>query len=114
MNISSVVVKISEQKADAIVQQIGAIKNCEVHLVEGASVIVTIEGHAVEDEIKAVKKLEVIPGVFAVEMIYSYNEDELEQIRSNVEMAEDFPEWLNNEYLNAKQIPYAGDLKKQY
>ena len=45
-------------------------------------------------------------------MHYSYNEDELDQMKDNLEISK-IPEWLNDENIKAEEIEYHGDLKKK-
>ena len=47
-------------------------------------------------------------------MAFSYCEDELDEIRNDITISKDFPEWLNDDTIKAEQIKYEGDLKKKF
>ncbi len=112
MNVSSIVIKVDQDKAEKVIEQVTGL--CEVHYFEGVKLIATIEQETIDDEIKIVRLIEKVDGVNSVEMSFSYSESELEKIRNDVEIKEDVPEWLNDDSVSAKQIRYQGDLKKKF
>ncbi len=111
MNISSIVVKVKEDKFLTVLETLNCSEFCEVHYHEGCKIVVTIEGNSTDEEIKKLKKIEMMEGVLAAEMVYAYSEHELEEERNKIEMAESVPEWLNDDSLKAHQIQYKGNIK---
>lgn len=112
MNISSAVVKVLPHHENNVVKILNESNLCEVHLHEAGKIVITIEGESINDEISAIRQIERLQYVLSAEMIYSYSEDEMDEIRENVEMSKDVPEILNNDQVDAKHIVYNGDIKK--
>ncbi|MBC34482.1 MAG: nitrate reductase [Bacteroidetes bacterium] len=113
MNISSVVVQCKPESMDEVKR--GLLKDdlCEIHLEDDKGrIIITLEGSGIEEEIAKLKKVQSIKGVISAEMMYSYAENELDQIREKLEFSE-APEWLNDDNIRAEDIRYKGDLKKK-
>lgn len=67
-----------------------------------------------EEEILKLKKIQAIDHVISAEMMYSYSEDELDELKDKVEKDNSVPEWLNDENVKAEDIQYKGDLKKRF
>lgn len=114
MNVSSVIIKVQPGKSKLVEQELIQRDLCEVHLNEAHKIIITIEGADVNEEVSKLRVIEKLQHVMSAEMIYSYSEDELEQERDKIERSDDIPEWLNNDNINAKNIPYNGNLKKKF
>ena len=114
MNISSAIVKVKPEYLDTVNQNLLSSDLCEVHHAENGKIIVTIEGESSNDEIRKMRMLESLDKVLAVELIYSYSEQELENDRKKIEFSKDQPEWLNDTSMDAKDIPYNGNLKKRF
>ena len=113
MNISSIVVKTTESKYQSVLEALQNSDFCEVHFHENEKIVVTVEGDSTDEEIKKLKKIEVLSGVLSAEMVYAYSEDELESERNKIELSDTVPEWLNDDSIRAEQIKYKGDLKKK-
>ncbi len=113
MNISSIVVKTSENRFESIVNELQQADFCEVHAYEDQKIIVTIEGDGIDAEIVKLRKIESIQGVGSAEMVYAYSEDELNAERDKIETAQSVPDWLNDDSIKAEQIKYKGDLRKK-
>ena len=113
MNISSAIVKVKSGIAESVTEKLKEIEGCEIHIIEGERIIITIEAEDVSGEIAIVKAAEQLDGVLAVEMVYAYSEEELDKERDKVEIAEETPEWLNNESLDARDIKYGGKKRKK-
>lgn len=75
-------------------------------------IIVTIEGENVEDELTKLRKIEELEHVISASMVYSYAEDELNELKADVEANEQLPDWLNKENIDVKDIKYNGDVNK--
>lgn len=114
MNISSAVIKVSPGKEKEVLDNLNKSGLCEIHQCENNKIVITIEGVDISEEVSKLRAIEKIKNVLSAEMIYSYSEDELEQERNKIELSEPVPDWLNNENLNAKNIPYNGNLKKKF
>ena len=113
MNISSAIVKTLPENTEELIKYLQDSKLCEIHAQENGKIIITIEGENISEEIKIIREIEKNPNVISAEMIYSYTETELEKEREKIELATPLPEWLNDENLDARKIPYNGDLKKK-
>lgn len=111
MNISSIVVKTLPENSDEVIKQLRDGGFCEVHHYENGNIIVTIEGENVSEEIKKLKQIEQTPKVISASMVYSYSEDELEAERDKLQKLPDFPDWMNDDKIEAKDIKYGGDLR---
>ena len=115
MNISGILVQTKPEKVEEIIKVIKENNYCEYHHHdELGRIIVTIEEANTEKEIQQLKKIQLIKGVIAADMIYSYSEEELDGLRSDIETGGGVPEWLNDPNTDAKDIPYNGDLKKRF
>ena len=111
MNISGIVIKVKENKFHDVLDTLKCSNLCEVHFYQDGKIVVTIDGDSTDEEIKRLKKIEMIEGVLSAEMVYAYSEHELESERSKIDMSEDVPQWLNNNDIKAHQIKYRGDVK---
>ena len=112
MNISSIIVRVKPGHLEEVKEHLLKVDNCEHHLDDGtSSIVVTLEGDGVEEEVAGLKLIQSIPAVISAEMAFSYSEDELDKLKNNVELQKDTPEWLNDDSITAKQIKYQGDLK---
>jgi len=111
MNISSVIVAINKLTLKPILEKISRIEGCEVPLFVKDKLIVTIEAPNSESEVSKLKEIESIDGVISARMAYAYSEEELDAVRQKIELAGDSPEWLNEDNIDVKDIPYSGKLK---
>ena len=111
MNISSLIVMVAEGVAEGVINEINSISGCDVPMSENSMLIVSIEGENIESESGKMKQIENIDGVISAKLVYSYSEDELDAEKQKIELSGDFPEWLNKEDIDARDIPYAGRLK---
>ena len=112
MNISSVIVYAKSQDLKQVIDQIVETDNCEYHFhSDEGKIIVTIEGDSVDDEIRALKSLQQIPGVLSAEMVYAYSEDELDREREKLQSETGIPDWLNKNDVDLREIKYGGDLR---
>ena len=111
MNISSIVVSTLPENSEEVIRLLKEGDFCEFHHYEDGKIIVTIEGDDVSDEIKKLRLIEQTPNVISASMVYSFCEDELEAEKEKLQKFGDFPEWLNDENLDAKEIKYTGNLR---
>lgn len=115
MNISSVVVRVKSEDVKELVEIFSNCDFCDYHFCdeEKGTIIVTIEGEGVDEEIEKIKLIQQTPKVISADMMMAYSEDELEQERANVDINSPIPTMLNDENINAEDIVYHGDLKKK-
>ncbi len=114
MNISGILIQISPNYIDLIISQINEFQGCEYHVHdEMGKIVATIQAETTDEEINYLKKIQQLPHVISAEMVFSYSEDELENLRENIESQVIVPEWLNDPNIMAEQIEYHGDLKKK-
>ncbi len=116
MNISSIVVQTSPKFLEEVLSEVKKTDICEYHMHdEKGRIIVTLEGKDTEEEVSKLQMLQRFEHVISAEMVYTYSEDELDQIRGDLDSADDnTPKWLNDENATAKDIRYNGDLKKRF
>ena len=114
MNISSVLLMVKPENVEGVITAVEKVKTAEYHMHdELGKIIITIEGENLDEELKLLKQIKAIPKVISAEMMYSYSEDELDDLRKGLEKNNDIPGWLNDENVKAEDIKYHGDLKKK-
>lgn len=115
MNISSVVLHVNPESTDLVIARIQEDNVCEYHLHnDSGKIVVTIEGKDVEEELEKFQYLKSLPNVLSASMAFSYSEDELDEVRKNLEKVDQLPDWLNDEKAKLKDIKYGGDLKGRF
>ena len=115
MNISGILVQTRPEKLSEVLTVIKSKDLWEYHMHdEMGRIILTIEGKNTEEELMKLNHLKVINHVITADMVYSYSEDELDELRENIVGNTNVPEWLNDPNIKAEQIKYNGDLKKKY
>lgn len=72
MNLSSVLIVAKEDKIDSLAEAIAQIELCSVELREKDKLIVVIESDDLDSELKAYKKLEALPNLISINMVFSY------------------------------------------
>ncbi|WP_024789241.1 MULTISPECIES: chaperone NapD [unclassified Lebetimonas] len=114
MNISSIIVKTKPEHYDAVYMNLMESDLCDVHIgdKEKGIIIITIEGENVEEEIEKLSKIEDMPFIISANMHMSYNEEELDKLRENIDINQTVKE-LNTEK-KAEEINYKGSLKNKY
>ena len=114
MNISGILVQTKPEHVLSVIEQIKNNDCCEYHLHdEKGRIVVTIEGENTEEEINKLKFLKTFKNVIAADMMYAYSEDELEQIRGELDANDELPTWLNDPDAKIEDIKYNGDLTKK-
>ena len=74
MNLSSVLIVAKEDKIDSLAEAIAQIELCSVELREKDKLIVVIESDDLDSELKAYKKLEALPNLISIYMVFSYQD----------------------------------------
>jgi nitrate reductase NapD len=78
MNVSSIVVKTTQEYIQEVIENINKVDFCEVHFNDAdGKIVVTIEGDSINEQMERMKKIQKIPFVFSANVAYSYCEDEL-------------------------------------
>lgn len=110
-NVSSVVVMCNGDEVSRLWDILNLIDNVECHYKdEIGKIVVTIESSSIDEEIKILKHIEGIKGVISAQMIYSYNEKELDELRNNIENSDNVPNILQDDSIKAEDISYFGDV----
>ena len=114
MNISSIIVKTLPENYDAVWMNLKESDLCDVHMGEKEKgiIIVTIEGETVEKEIEKLTKIEEMPFIISANMHMSYNEEELDKLREDIDVNSTLNE-LNTDK-KVEEINYFGSLKGKY
>ena len=114
MNISGILVQTKPEHIESVIEQIKSSDCCEYHLHdEKGRIVVTIEGENTEEEINKLKQLKTFKNVISADMMYAYSEDELEQIRGELDANKELPHWLNDPDAKIEDIKYNGDLSRK-
>lgn len=110
MNISSLVVQTLPENVNNVVESLQKVETCDVHFQDSnGKIIVTIEGEGVDDEIRILKSIQVLPHVIAADMMYSYSEEELEQNMEQLKGGSVVPKILDED-VAVTDITYGGDV----
>ena len=114
MNISSIVVQTLPKYLDSVLENLKKSGVCDYHMHdEKGSIIITIEGKNVEEELKKLKVIEAIPYVSSADMQMSYSEEELSNHMEVLENADLVPKVLNDKDIKVEDIVYKNNLKKK-
>ena len=115
MNISSIVVSVSPDYFDEVLDNLEASPLCDVHFDDSLkTIIITLEGAGVAQETEKLRKIQEMEHIISAEMSYSYSEDELEKLRKDVELGQGtVPKFLNDEDAMAEDANYGGDINRQ-
>ncbi len=115
MNISGILVQTSPNKLQEVLQEIKSNNLWDYHQHdEKGRIIVTLEGENTDEEMKKLNQLKAVNHVITADMVYSYSEDELNEMRDDLGQASKVPDWMNDPNIKAEQIKYNGDLKKRH
>jgi len=116
MNISSIIVKTKPENYEAVWLNLEESGLCELHIGEKEKgiIIVTVEGETVEKEIEKLTKIEEMPMIISADMHMSYNEDELDKLRADIDIDSTSTVEEINQNKKVEEINYFGSLKKKY
>lgn len=109
MNLSSVLIVAKKENIKKLSEQINEIPLCSVELCENDKIIVVIESDNLDDELKAYKKLELLPDAISVNMVFSYQDLEEDMQKTNNSQA------IKNIEKNerAENISYSGSVMQK-
>lgn len=108
MNISSVIVNVSEKKAAKCKENLAKIKGVEIGIVEGSTIILSVEAESTDEEVAIYRQIERTDGVISAAMHYAYFEDELRDEMKN--MSENSQEILNDDEIPLENLKYSGSV----
>lgn len=110
MNISGVVVTVSSSVFADVLESLEQSDLCEVHLTDNSHrIVITLEGETVSEEMTKLKRIQAMDHVISAEMVYSYAEEELEQLREGVDaQIGQVPQVLEDDSADASDIHYGG------
>ncbi|MGX2981965.1 chaperone NapD [Helicobacter sp. 23-1045] len=109
MNISSIIIKANDLERTA--DNLRKIEGVEVALMEGNTIIATIEAEDTSGEIALLEKIEKTQGVISAAMHYTYFEDDLRDEIAQMNSTE-APEKLNDDSIPIEQMPYSGSVER--
>ena len=83
MNISGILVIVSPQRVDSMVEQLNGMDGIDVHHIEAATgrIVITQEAATIKDEVDGLKRIRALPGIILAEMSYHNFEDDTELLQ---------------------------------
>ena len=107
MNISSIIINTND--LERTTDNLRKIEGVEVALMEGNTIIATIEAEDTSGEIALLERIEKTQGVISAAMHYTYFEDDLRDEIAQMNSTE-APEKLNDDSIPIEQMQYSGSV----
>ena len=100
MNISGILVIVSPQRVESMVDQLNGMDGIDVHHIEATTgrIVITQEAATIKDEVDGLKRIRALPGIILAEMSYHNFEDD-------TELLEGIPAELEGEDLDSIKVP---------
>jgi periplasmic nitrate reductase NapD len=100
MNISGILVIVSPQRVDSMVDYLNGLDGIDVHHIEATTgrIVITQEAENIKAEVDGLKRIRALPGIILAEMSYHNFEDDNELIDA-------IPADLDKENLDSANIP---------
>ena len=100
MNISGILVVVSPQRVDSMVEQLKQLDGIDVHHVDASTgrIVITQEAETISDEVAGLKRIRALPGIILAEMSYHNFEDDTELLQG-------IPAELEGEDLDTVNVP---------
>ena len=100
MNISGILVVVSPQRVESMVDLLNGLDGIDVHHIDAASgrIVITQEAATISDEVDGLKRIQALPGVILAEMSYHNFEDDSELLQG-------IPAELDDEGLDSTRVP---------
>ena len=100
MNISGILVIVSPQRVESMVDQLKEMDGIDVHHIEAATgrIVITQEAEHISDEVDSLKRIRALPGIILAEMSYhNFEEDTdlLDAIPADLDDESNIPAYLN-------------------
>ena len=82
MNISGILVIVSPQRVESMVDHLNGLDGIDVHHVEAVTgrIVITQEAETIHDEVDGLKRIRALPGIILAEMSYHNFEDDSELV----------------------------------
>lgn len=113
MNISSIIIYINDQKAlDSVLSSLENINEVEIVTHAEDRVVALISSSDVDGEIATFRRIEALPNVISVAMVYSYQEElesDMVALEQNIKTKK-LSEILTRDDIDAKNVKYGGEL----
>ncbi|STP13008.1 periplasmic nitrate reductase subunit NapD [Helicobacter mustelae] len=108
MNISSIIIKADSSAWESLLQEISQIPHVEIalHQKDRGIMIATIEAENTQQELEALKKIQILKGVFSAEMHLTYSEGDLKNYKLDMQKIAKFIDTTP-----AELMKYGGDIK---
>jgi len=100
MNISGILVIVSPDRVDSMVDHLSGLDGIDVHHIESATgrIVITQEAESISDEVDGLKRIRALPGIILAEMSYHNFEDDNELIDA-------IPAELDDDALDTTRVP---------
>ncbi len=100
MNISGILVIVSPQRVESMVDQLNDMDGIDVHHIEAATgrIVITQEAESIKDEVDGLKRIRALPHITLAEMSYHNFEEDRELIDA-------IPDDLDDETPDTVQVP---------
>ena len=100
MNISGILVIVTPERVDSMVDHLNGLDGIDVHHIEAATgrIVITQEAENIKAEVDGLKRIRALPGIILAEMSYHNFEDDNELIDA-------IPADLDKENLDSANIP---------
>ena len=100
MNISGILVIVSPERVESMVDHLNGMDGIDVHHIEAATgrIVITQEAESIKDEVDGLKRIRALPGIILAEMSYHNFEDDRELVDAIPEELDDavnIPAYLN-------------------
>jgi len=99
MNISGILVVVSPQRVDSMVEKLQQLDDIDVHHIDAATgrIVITQEAATIRDEVDGLKRIQALPGIILAEMSYHNFEDDselLQGIPADLDDTDNVPAYL--------------------
>ena len=99
MNISGILVVVSPQRVESMVDQLNGLDGIDVHHIDATSgrIVITQEAASIRDEVDGLKRIQALPGIILAEMSYHNFEDDselLQGIPADLDDTDNVPAYL--------------------
>ena len=83
MNISGILVVVSPQRVESMVEQLQGLDGIDVHHIDASTgrIVITQEAATISDEVDGLKRIQALPGIILAEMSYHNFEDDSELLQ---------------------------------
>ncbi|KAA6227201.1 MULTISPECIES: chaperone NapD [unclassified Campylobacter] len=110
MNLSSVLIVAKEENIPNLKKDIEGIENCSIELVENGKIVAVIESEDFDSQVGTYKKLEQLPNIIDISMIFTYQdlEEDIDKAQNS-----DAARVINKDQ-KAEDIVYGGSVPDEF